>query len=323
MFDKVSIVGQSHRTKVLTNCQIKTNGKSPCKSSERQSTFSFQALQASTGQQKAEVMTLRGQVEQERVACSNLRQELQIEQSRSVLLEKRLGDTHKELEEERQCYTLKLELSLQEKTSLERLLSEAESRSAEKLRNAHRKLDEERDHRSRQVDELSRRHEKDAASDRRFIGELRNQLEQERRQGQDLASTVDKLRTELLQSKRNWEEEDRLKREELLKLQEAAARHRAAVEALKEQKQEAGHALELERERARHHTAQLAELKERVRQLKDKEREREEQWKRERTKVRQEQVDRDKRQDSTNSKLVNSPRLGLVFKCPELSCTRR
>lgn len=260
-------------------------------------------LQASTGQQKAEVMTLRGQVEQERVACSNLRQELQIEQSRSVLLEKRLEDTHKELEEERKCYALKLELSLQEKTSLERLLSEAESRLAEKLRNAHRKLDEERDHRSRQVDELSHRHEKEAASDRRFICDLRTQLEQERRQGQDLASTVDKLRTELLQSKRNWEEEDRLRREELLKLQEATARHRAAVEALKEQKQEASHALELERERARHHTAQLAELKERVRLLKDKEREREEQWKRERTKVRQEQVDREKRQDCTNSKL--------------------
>lgn len=268
-------------------------------------------------------MTLRGQVEQERVACSNLRQELQIEQSRSVLLEKRLEDTHKELEEERQCYTLKLELSLQEKTSLERLLSEAESRSAEKLRNAHRKLDEERDHRSRQVDELSHRHEKDAASDRRFICDLRTQLEQERRQGQDLASTVDKLRTENLQSKRNWEEEDRLRREELLKLQGAAARHRAAVEALKEQKQEASHALELERERARHHAAQLVELKERVRLLKDKEREREEQWKRERTKVRQEQVDREKRQDCTNSKLVNSHKLGPIYPHPEFSYTRR
>lgn len=280
--------------------------ESSSSSYKRPFTFFLQALQASTGQQKAEVTTLRAQVEQERVACSNLRQELQIEQSRSVLLEKRLEDTHRELEEERQSSAVKLERSSQEKTSLERLLSEAESRSSEKLRHAHRKLDEEREHRSRQVDELSRRHEMDAASDRQFICDLRAQLEQERRQGQDLASTMDKLRTELLHSRRNWEEEDRTRREELHKLQEAVARHRAAVEALKEQKQEASHALELERERARQHVKQLAELKEKVRLLKDKEREREEQWQRERTKVRQEQVDREKRHDRTNNKLVKS-----------------
>lgn len=240
------------------------------------------------------------------MACSNLRQELQIEQSRSVLLEKRLEDTHRELEEERQSSALKLERSSQEKTSLERILGEAESRSAEKLRHAHRKLDEEREHRSRQVDELSRRHEMDAASDRQFICDLRAQLEQERRQGQELAATVDKLRTELLQSRRSWEEEDRARREELQKLQEAVARHRTAVEALREQKQEASHALELEHERAGKQATQLAELKERVRLLKDKEREREEQWQRERTKVRQEQVDREKRHDCTNNKLVTS-----------------
>lgn len=252
------------------------------------------------------------------MACSNLRQELQIEQSRSVLLEKRLEDTHRELEEERQSSALERERSSQEKTSLERLLSDAESRSAEKLRHAHRKLDEEREHRSRQVDELSRRHETDAASDRQFICDLRAQLEQERRQGQDLVSAVDQLRTKLVQSKRTWEEEERVKREELLKLQEAAARHRATVEALKEQKQEASHALELERERARHDVTQLAELSERVRLMKDKEREREEQWQRERTRVRHDQAEREKRQDRTNNKLVKPQ--SAPFKHNEVSC---
>lgn len=291
---------------VVASIIAKKQRESSSKSSEHPSTFFLQALQASAGQQKAEVTTLRVQVEQERVACSNLRRELQIEQSRSVLLEKRLEDTHRELEEERQNSALKLERSSQEKTSLERTLSEAESRLAEKLRHAHWKLDEEREHRSKQVDELSRRHEMDAASDRQFICDLRAQLEQERRQSQDLASTIDKLRTELLQSRRNWEEEDRAKREELQKLQEAVARHRTAVESLKEQKQEASHALDLERERARQQAKQLAEVKERVRLLKDKEREREEQWQKERTKVRQEQVDREKRHDRTNNKLVKS-----------------
>lgn len=252
-------------------------------------------------------MALKGQVEQERVACSNLRQELQIERSRSLMLEKRLDDTHKELEDERQRSAHQQELSLQEKTRLECLLTEAESRSAEihsKLRDAHRKLDEERDRCSRHVDELSRRHEVDAARDRKFISDMRAQLEQERRQGEELASVMDKLRAELLQSKRKWEEDDRRRREELQREQEAATRHRVALETLKEQKQGASHALEVARERSRRQEAELAELNERLRLLKDKEREREEQWQRERKKGRQEQMERDRRQERTNNKLV-------------------
>lgn len=258
-------------------------------------------------------MALKGQVEQERVACSNLRQELQIEQSRSVMLEKRLDDTQKELEDERQLSAQQQELSLQEKTRLERLLTEAESRSAEihsKIADAHRKLDEERDRCARQVDELSHRHEVDAARDRKFISDMRSQLEQERRQGEELAALMDKLRAELLQSRRKWEEEDRTRREELQRVQEAATRHRVTMETLKEQKQEANRSLEAERERSRRQGVELAELKERLRLLKDKEREREEQWERERRKGRQEQMERERRQERTNNKLV---------KCHELS----
>nr|XP_046269155.1 pericentrin isoform X2 [Scatophagus argus] len=264
------------------------------------------ALQVSSEQQRSEVMALKGQVEQERVACSNLRQELQIEQSRSVLLEKRLDDNQKELEDERQRSAHQLELSVQEKTRLECLLTEAESRSTElhsKLADAHRKMDEERDRFSRQLDELSRRHEADAVRDRKFISDMRAQLEQERRQGEELVSVMDKLRTELLQSKRKWEEEDRTRREELQREREAATRHRVAMETLKEQKQEASHALEMERERSRCQGVELAELKERLRLLKDKEREREEQWERERRKGRQEQMERERRQERTNNKL--------------------
>ncbi|XP_042356085.1 pericentrin isoform X2 [Plectropomus leopardus] len=265
-----------------------------------------EAVQVSSEQQRSEVMTLKGQVEQERVACSNLRQELQIEQSRSVLLEKCLSDTQKELEDERQLSARQQELNLQDKTRLERLLTEAESRLAEihsKLADAHRKLDEERDRCSRQVDELSRRYEGDTARDRKFISDMRAQLEQERRQGEELAGVMDKLRAELLQSRRKWEEEDKARREELQREQEAATRHRVAMETLKEQKQEACCAVEVERERFRHQRGELVELKERLRLLKDKEREREEQWERERRRGRQEQMERERRQERTNSKL--------------------
>uniref|UniRef100_A0A3Q3MWM4 Pericentrin n=1 Tax=Labrus bergylta TaxID=56723 RepID=A0A3Q3MWM4_9LABR len=218
--------------------------------------FLLQAAKVSSEQHRSEVMALRGQVDQEKVACSNLRKELQIEQSRSV-----------------------------------------------SLSDAHRRLDEERGRCSRQVDELSRRHEADEARDRKFISDLRAQLEQERRQGEELAAVADKLRAELLQSRRRWEEKDRIRREELQKEQEAAVRQRVAIDTLRDQKQEAGRALEAEREQTRRQGVELGELKERLRLLKDKEREWEEKWERERRKGRQEQMERERRQETTNNKL--------------------
>ncbi|KAK9539614.1 hypothetical protein VZT92_003433 [Zoarces viviparus] len=265
-----------------------------------------EAVQVSSEQQRSEVTALKGQVEQERVACSNLRRELQIEQSRSLLLEKRQEDTQKELDDERQLSAHQRELNLQDKTRPERLLTEAESCQVEihsKLENAGRKLEEERDRCSRQVGELGHRHEADAARDGKFLSDMRAQLEQERGQGEELVVEMDKLRAELLQSRRKWEEEDRMRRVELQREQEAAARHRVAMETLKEQKRETSCALEMERERSKRHGVELAELKERLRLLKDKEREREEQWEREKRKEKQEQMERKRRQDRTNTKL--------------------
>ncbi|XP_026194895.1 pericentrin-like isoform X2 [Anabas testudineus] len=264
------------------------------------------AVQVISEQQRSEVMALKGQVEQERVTCSNLKRELQIEQSRSLLLEKRLNDSQKELEDERQRSAHQQDLNMQETTRLEHLLTEAESRLTEihsKLADAHKKLDEERGRWSRQMDELSLRHEADAARDRNFVSDMRAQLEQERRQGEELAAVTDRLRAEFFQSRRKWEEEDRTRREELQREQEAATRNRIALETLKEQKQETICALEVERERYRRQGQELAELKERLRLLKDKEREREEQWEREKRKARQEQMEKERRQESTNNKL--------------------
>ncbi|XP_017270711.1 pericentrin isoform X2 [Kryptolebias marmoratus] len=266
-----------------------------------------EAIHMSSEKYKCEVMTLKGHLEQEKVACSNLRQELQIEQSRSSLLEKRSEDTQKLLEDERQRFARQQELSSQEKTCVERLLREAESRLAEfhsKLADSHRKLDEERDRWSRQADELGRRHEADAARDGKFISDLRSQLEQERRQGEELAAVMDRLRAELLQSRRKWEEEEKTRREQLQREQEAATRQRVALETLKEQKQEITRAFEGERERSKRQGVELAELKERLRILKEKERERDEKIERERKKERQEQMEREARQERTNNKLL-------------------
>ncbi|XP_047200841.1 pericentrin isoform X3 [Girardinichthys multiradiatus] len=266
-----------------------------------------EAVQVSSEKFKCEVMSLKGQVEQERVACSNLRRELQIEQSRSVLLEKRLEDAQKELEGERKRFTLQQELLLQEQSRVQRLLIEAESHLTEsrsKLADSHRKLDEERQHCSRQMDELSRRHEADSAKDQKFISDLCSQLEQERRQGEDLAAVMDKLRAELLQSRRKWEEEDRIRLEELQKEKEAATRHKFAAEALKEQKQELSSTLEMERHRTRQQDVKLTQLKEMLQLLKEKERERDDQLEKQRRKERQELVESEMQQERTNSNLL-------------------
>ncbi|XP_023208004.1 A-kinase anchor protein 9-like isoform X1 [Xiphophorus maculatus] len=275
-----------------------------CKDRERGERM--EAVQVSSEKLKSEVMSLKAQVEQEKVACSNLRQELQIEQSRSGLLEKRLQDAQKELEDEHKRFSHQQELLLQEKDQAECLLNEVKSGLAEshcKLADSHRKLEEERQLCSRQIDELSCRHEEDTARDQKFISGLRSQLEQERRQGEDLAAMTDKLRGELLESRRKWEE-DRIRLEELQREKEAAAWQRTAMETLKEQNREFSCALEMERQRSRLQDIELEGLKERFNLLKEKERERDAQLEKERRKERQEVLEREMLQDRTNNKVL-------------------
>ncbi|XP_008397956.1 pericentrin isoform X2 [Poecilia reticulata] len=271
-----------------------------CAAREREERM--EVVQASSEKLKCEVMSLKAQVEQEKVACSNLRQELQIEQSRTSLLEKLLQDAQKELEDEHKRFSHQQELLLQEKDQAELLLKEAKSGLAEshcKLADSHRKLEEERQLCSKQIDELSRRHEED----QKFISSLRSQLEQERKQGEDLAAMTDKLGAELLDSRRKWEE-DRIRLEELQREKEAAARHRAVMETLKEQNRELSSALEMERQQSRLQDIELVGLKERFHLLKEKERERDDQLEKDRRKERQEVLEREMLQDRTNNKVL-------------------
>ena len=255
-----------------------------CQTGHDRCRLSSQALCVSLEQQGSEVVSLKSQLEQEKVTVSNLRRELQIEHSRGLLLQsqldKRLADAHKDLEEERQRSAHQQEAQSQDRARQENLVREMESSLVDtrsQMADAHRKLDEERERCCRQLEEIARRQEADATRDRKFISDMRSQLEQERRQGEELAAMTDKLRAELLQCRRKGEEEDRRRREESLREQEATARLRVAAAALTEQRQEAGVALEAERERAARQGAELRELKERLQQLREKEREREEQ----------------------------------------------
>ena len=247
------------------------------------------------------MVALSGQLEQETVACSNLRRELQIEQSRCGLLEKRLGDAHGDLQEECKRSAQQHDLHLQERSRLERLLAEAEAR----LDIAHGTLEEEKERCASTLDGFGRRQEANAARDRKLVTDMQAQLEQERRQGEELAAVTDRLRAELLQVKRRGEEEEeQRRRDEARREKEAAARLRHASESLKEQKRAAGCALAAERERSARQGAELVELKERLQAATDEDREREKQRERERRKDGQKQMERERRQERTNNKLV-------------------
>ncbi|XP_056446115.1 pericentrin-like [Gadus chalcogrammus] len=267
---------------------------------EREEEERREVMQGSLEQKGSEVVALSGQLEQETVACSNLRRELQIEQSRSGLLEKRLGDAHGDLQEECKRSAQQHDLHLQERSRLERLLAEAEAR----LDAAHGTLEEEKERCASTLDGFGRRQEANAARDRKLVTDMQAQLEQERRQGEELAAVTDRLRAELLQVKRRGEEEEeQRRRDEARREKEAAARLRHASESLKEQKRAAGCALAAERERGTRQGAELAELKERLQAATDEEREREKQRERERRKDGQKQMERERRQERTNNKL--------------------
>ncbi|XP_076013417.1 pericentrin isoform X2 [Genypterus blacodes] len=327
------------RTKVLEFQQQLEQERLQSKHKEREEGEEREVERVSIEQLKSEVMALKVQVEQEEVTCSNLRRELQIEQSRSELLETRLTDTQKDLLDERQNSAHQQDLNLQGRRHLEHLLSEEESRlgaTHSQLADARRMLEEERDRSSKQLEELRRRQEADAARDRQFISDMRTQLEQERRRGEELAALTDELRAEMLQTQRRREAEDIRRKEDDIKRKgelehELEARCSLAVETWRQQKLEASHSLEVEREHSQRQDLELRELKERLEQLKRKRREAVEEWEKERTKgreaveewekerrkerqeqmerekertkERQEQMERERRQEKTNNKL--------------------
>ncbi|XP_077396087.1 pericentrin isoform X2 [Festucalex cinctus] len=237
----------------------------------------LEVMQASSEQQRSEMLALQGLMEQETVTCSNLRRELQIEQSRSVLLEKHLDDSQKTLQDERQHSADQRE----ENARLQHLLTQSESRLAEirsKLADSQRALDEALDRGSKQMADINRRHEADAARDRKFISDMRAELEDERRRGEELAASADKLRVEVLESRRRLDQD------------------KSREEALRQQKRKTDYALEAQ-------ATELSDLKEKMQLLKDKEREREEQWERERQKSWQEQMEKERQHERTNNKL--------------------
>ncbi|MCI4375904.1 hypothetical protein PGIGA_G00114810 [Pangasianodon gigas] len=235
-----------------------------------------ESLRASLSEHATRLSELNSALEQERVAVSNLRAELQIEQSRCEAL----------LAQERE----RTELALSR-------LDEERSRTAELSRTLSHQA---QDH-ARRLEEEVRSQEAASSHDRKFIQELRAQLEQERRQAEELAATVDRLQAQVLQGKRRQEE---AAQQEAQRGQEEVKRLRSALEGLQAQRAEVSRTLETERHRASQLQTELDAMKEKMREVKEKERAREEQREKQRWREKQEQEDKERRQEHTKEKLL-------------------
>uniref|UniRef100_A0A9J7XTJ4 Pericentrin n=1 Tax=Cyprinus carpio carpio TaxID=630221 RepID=A0A9J7XTJ4_CYPCA len=232
--------------------------------------------QEALNEEASHVSQLTSALDQERITSSNLRSELQIEQSRCEAL----------LAQERERTVLAIS-RLEDERSRSTELADSLSRQAQEH--------------ARRLEEEARRQEAASAHDRKFIQDLRVQLEQERRQGEDLAAMLERLQGQVLEGKRRQAEQEE---QEAHKEQEEVRRLRAALEGLQTQKTEVGRTLEAERERAAQLQTELDVMKEKMRAVRERERVREEQMERQRRQEKQEQVEKERRKERTNEKLL-------------------
>ncbi|KAL7890675.1 hypothetical protein AOLI_G00001510 [Acnodon oligacanthus] len=231
-----------------------------------------ESLRASLSEHVTRLSQLSSALEQERMVVSNLRSELQIEQSRCEAL----------LAQERERTQLALS-RLEEERSRTAQLSDSFSLQA-------------KEHACR-LEEEARAQEAASAHDRKFIQDLRAQLEQERRQAEELAGMVECLQAQVLQGKRRQEEQ---REQEVQREQEEVKTLRTALESLQAQRSEVSCNLESERQRASQLQTELDSMKEKLRAVKEREEQREKQRKREK----HEQEDKERRQERSKEKLL-------------------
>ncbi|XP_053353815.1 pericentrin isoform X3 [Clarias gariepinus] len=267
---------ERERTRVTQLQEELNHERLSSKQAQEEHAHAQESLRTSLSEHATRLNELNSALEQERVAVSNLRAELQIEQSRCEAL----------LAQERE----RTELALSR-------LDEERARAAELSRT----LSHQSQEHARRLEEKLRSQEASSVDDRKFIQELRAQLEQERRQAEELAATVGRLQAQVLQGKRRQEE---AAQQDTQRGQEEVKRLRSALEALQAQRAEVGRTLETERHRASQLQAELDAVKEKMREVKEKDRVREMQRERQRRREQQELEDKERRQEHTKEKLL-------------------
>ncbi|KAM4697863.1 pericentrin [Rhinophrynus dorsalis] len=188
---------------------------------------SLQDLSVSLEELRVQNNKLSAALQHEQTCSSNLRKELQIEQSRceALLAQERskLTDTEQELEKVRQNLQ-----SLSSTLTLERNMME-------KLKNQH-------------TQELSVK-EQERLEKCNQVLTLRSQLEEERSRSRDWAVMTEKVQEQAVYAKRQLESEVQASQEEIRKEREATIKLRAMLESLQSQQQQMNSTLDKQRER--------------------------------------------------------------------------
>ncbi|XP_069839189.1 pericentrin isoform X2 [Dendropsophus ebraccatus] len=188
---------------------------------------SLQEASLSLEEQKTLNAKMSAALSQEQTTCSNLKKELEIEQSRCKALlvqeHSKLLEAAKELEKEKQN-----SLSLSNALTLERGV-------LEQLRQQHDR-------------ELYRK-EEERQQEHKLVRTLQSELEGERKRARDLAAMIEKTQQQAVHAKRQLESEVQACREEMQKEREAAVKLRALLESLQSQKQQLDSVLEQQKER--------------------------------------------------------------------------
>ncbi|XP_056392614.1 pericentrin [Hyla sarda] len=188
---------------------------------------SLQETSRSLEEQKMLNAKMSAALAQEQTFCSNLKKELEIEQSRCKALlaqeQSKLSEAAKLLEKEKQH-----SLSLSNALTLEHGV-------LEQLRQQHaREL-------AKKVDEMQQEH--------KVVQALQSELEAERKRARDLAAMIEKTQQQVVHAKRQLESEVQACREEMQKEKEAGVKLRALLESLQSQKQQLDCVLEQQEER--------------------------------------------------------------------------
>ncbi|XP_075685669.1 pericentrin isoform X2 [Rhinoderma darwinii] len=164
---------------------------------------------------------------QEQTFCSNLKKELEIEQSRCKALlaqeHGKLSEAARELEKEKQH-----SVSLSNALTLESSVLEQ--------------------HRQQHARELAKK-EEERQHEHKLVVTLHSQLEDERVRARDLAAMMESTQQQGVHAKRQLESEVQACREEMQKEREAGVKQRALLESLQSQKRQLDGILEQQRDR--------------------------------------------------------------------------
>ncbi|XP_051867987.1 pericentrin [Pristis pectinata] len=239
------------------------------KEQERQA---HQKLQKALEDQHAHNHQLSVAFEEERVANSNSRKEIEAKllNSESLLLQehRKLTETQELLKMERSHLTELSESLDRERTRSEQLYQ---------LVNTHR--------------------DESATQERAFIKELQSQLEEERKRTVELATMIEKTQQQAISAKRNFEEEIQLSRQENQKERDVSSKLRSMLESIQTQVQELNRLLEFERQHSLRLQTEREKLQANILAAKEKERNKDDQRDRERRQERQELADHEQEQE--------------------------